>query len=119
MSFYHILVHLHSALRWILLFFILIAIVSAIINKAAAGDKKTAALGWGLWSMATAHIQLLVGPYPTPGRIGALLYQPEGDLCSFIHVKCGLPVFPCRAYTGDDHCHRTDHYWLHPREESR
>jgi hypothetical protein len=50
------LLHLHNLLRWIILIFLLIALIQAFTKN--AGVKKTS-----LWLLITAHITLLIGLY--------------------------------------------------------
>ena len=49
--------HLHSLLRWILLLLLVITIIKAFTSKSySTGDKKLA-----LFTMISAHVQLLLG----------------------------------------------------------
>ncbi|MFT3981804.1 MAG: hypothetical protein QM687_15160 [Ferruginibacter sp.] len=50
------LLHLHNFLRWVILFFLLIAILQALGKK--AGLQKTS-----LWLLIAAHTTLLIGLY--------------------------------------------------------
>ena len=61
MSFYIFLVHLHSILRWFLLAFIVMAIILSFSKKNGAPGRGFSSLAAGLWSMAIAHIQLIIG----------------------------------------------------------
>jgi hypothetical protein len=61
MEIYTILVHLHSLLRWIFLLAMVIAIVASLNGK---GGFKIAGVGMlqaSLWTMVTAHLQLILG----------------------------------------------------------
>ena len=66
------LLHLHSFMRWIILFFLLIALIQAFGKK--AGLKKTS-----LWLLISAHITLLIGLYQYfTGAFGYKLIQANG-----------------------------------------
>ncbi len=66
------LLHLHNFLRWVILFFLLLALVQAFGKK--AGLKKTS-----LWLLISAHITLLIGLYQYfTGAFGYKLIQANG-----------------------------------------
>ena len=66
------LLHLHNFLRWVILFFLLLALVQA-FGK-IAGLKKTS-----LWLLISAHITLLIGLYQYfTGAFGYKLIQANG-----------------------------------------
>ncbi len=66
------LLHLHSFLRWVILFFLLLALVQAFGKKVAL--KKTS-----LWLLISAHITLLIGLYQYfTGAFGYKLIQSNG-----------------------------------------
>ena len=66
------LLHLHSFMRWIILFFLLIALLQAFSKK--PGLKKTS-----LWLLISAHITLLIGLYQYfTGAFGYKLIQDNG-----------------------------------------
>lgn len=66
------LLHLHNFLRWVILFFLLVALVQAFSKK--AGLKKTS-----LWLLIAAHTTLLIGLFQYfTGAVGYKLIQANG-----------------------------------------
>lgn len=66
------LLHLHNFLRWIILFFLLVAIIQSLGRK--TGLQKTS-----LWLLIAAHITLLIGLYQYfTGAVGFKLIQANG-----------------------------------------
>lgn len=66
------LLHLHNFLRWVILFFLLIALIQSLSKK--AGLKKTS-----LWLLIAAHITLLIGLYQYfTSAVGYKLIQLNG-----------------------------------------
>lgn len=66
------LLHLHNFLRWIILLFLLIALVQSISKK--PGLQKTS-----LWLLIAAHLTLLVGLYQYfTSAVGYKLIQANG-----------------------------------------
>lgn len=66
------LLHLHNFMRWIILFFLLIALIQAFGKK--PGLKKTS-----LWLLISAHITLLIGLYQYfTGAFGYKLIEANG-----------------------------------------
>lgn len=66
------LLHLHNFLRWIILLFLLIAIVQSLGKK--TGLQKTS-----LWLLIAAHITLLIGLYQYfTSAVGYKLIQANG-----------------------------------------
>lgn len=66
------LLHLHNFLRWIILFFLLVAIFQSLGKK--AGLQKTS-----LWLLIAAHITLLIGLYQYfTSAVGFKLIQANG-----------------------------------------
>ncbi len=69
---YNGLLHLHNFMRWIILLFLLIALIQAFTKK--PGLQKTS-----LWLLIAAHITLLVGLYQYfMGAYGYKLIQQNG-----------------------------------------
>lgn len=69
---YNGLLHLHNFMRWIILLFLLIALIQAFTKK--PGLQKTS-----LWLLIAAHITLLVGLYQYfMGAVGYKLIQQNG-----------------------------------------
>lgn len=69
---YNGLLHLHNFMRWIILLFLLIALIQAFSKK--PGLQKTS-----LWLLIAAHITLLVGLYQYfMGAFGYKLIQQNG-----------------------------------------
>lgn len=69
---YNGLLHLHNFMRWIILLFLLIALVQAFGKK--QGIQKTS-----LWLLIAAHITLLIGLYQYfAGAVGYKLIQQNG-----------------------------------------
>ncbi len=66
------LLHLHNFLRWVILFFLLLALVQAFGKK--AGLKKTS-----LWLLIASHVTLLIGLFQYfTGAFGYKLIQANG-----------------------------------------
>ena len=66
------LLHLHNALRWVIL-------ILLVVNLYNAFGKKPALAKSSLWLMISAHIMLLVGLYQAiAGRYGMTKGLPEG-----------------------------------------
>ena len=66
------LLHLHNALRWIILILLLVSLYHAFSKKPML-EKSS------LWLMISAHIMLLVGLYQLiAGRYGIMKGLPEG-----------------------------------------
>ncbi|MBC7868291.1 MAG: hypothetical protein H7X88_12220, partial [Gloeobacteraceae cyanobacterium ES-bin-316] len=66
------LLHLHNLLRWIILLFLLLALLQAFGKK--PGLKKTS-----LWLLISAHITLLIGLYQYfTGAFGYKLIEANG-----------------------------------------
>lgn len=66
------LLHLHNFLRWIILFFLLVAIIQSLGKK--AGLQKTS-----LWLLIAAHITLVIGLYQYfTSAVGFKLIQANG-----------------------------------------
>jgi len=66
------LLHLHNFLRWVILFFLLIAIVQSLGKK--SGLQKTS-----LWLLIASHITLLIGLYQYfTSAVGYKLIQANG-----------------------------------------
>jgi hypothetical protein len=66
------LLHLHNFLRWVILFFLLIAVVQSLGRK--PGLKKTS-----LWLLIASHITLLIGLYQYfTSAVGYKLIQANG-----------------------------------------
>lgn len=66
------LLHLHNFMRWIILLFLLIALIQAFSKK--PGLQKTS-----LWLLISAHITLLIGLYQYfTGAYGYKLIQQNG-----------------------------------------
>jgi uncharacterized membrane protein len=66
------LLHLHNALRWIILILLLVCLYHAFTKKPVL--EKTS-----LWLMISAHIMLLIGLYQLiAGRYGIMKGLPEG-----------------------------------------
>jgi hypothetical protein len=66
------LLHLHSLLRWIILFLILVVILLALA-------KNKGIRGASLWLLISAHTMLLIGLYQLiAGRYGITKGLPEG-----------------------------------------
>lgn len=66
------LLHLHNALRWIILILLLVSLYFAFTKKATL-EKSS------LWLMISAHIMLLIGLYQViAGRYGIMKGLPEG-----------------------------------------
>lgn len=66
------LLHLHNFLRWVILFFLLIAVVQSLGRK--PGLKKTS-----LWLLIASHITLLIGLYQYfTSAVGYRLIQANG-----------------------------------------
>jgi len=66
------LLHLHNALRWIILILLLVSLYFAFAKKSAL-EKSS------LWLMISAHIMLLIGLYQViAGRYGIMKGLPEG-----------------------------------------
>ena len=61
MDIYHLLVHLHSVLRWVLLLFVVMAIILSFPIKSGASRPGFNNLKAALWAMSTAHLQLILG----------------------------------------------------------
>lgn len=55
------LTHLHSSFRYLVLLFILIALVDAIIGISSGKSYRKASKLFALWGLVTSHIQLVVG----------------------------------------------------------
>jgi hypothetical protein len=69
---YNGLLHLHNFMRWIILLFLLIALIQAFSKK--TGLQKTS-----LWLLIAAHITLLIGLYQYfAGTVGYKLIQLNG-----------------------------------------
>ncbi len=69
---YNGLLHLHNFMRWIILLFLLIALIQAFSKK--PGLQKTS-----LWLLIAAHITLLIGLYQYfVGAFGYKLIQQNG-----------------------------------------
>jgi hypothetical protein len=69
---YNGLLHLHNFMRWIILLFLLIALIQAFSKK--PGLQKTS-----LWLLISAHITLLIGLYQYfTGAYGYKLIQQNG-----------------------------------------
>lgn len=65
------MLHLHSILRWVILFFLLITLFYSFA-------KKEQAKSFSLWLMIAAHTMLLVGIYQlVAGRYGITKGMPE------------------------------------------
>lgn len=94
---YNGLLHLHNILRWVILIFLVVAIVRHYMGMTGskpftAGDKKT-----GLFLMISAHIQLLLGLYQwfagplgyklvaNSGGFGALMKDPAARFWTVEH----------------------------------
>jgi hypothetical protein len=67
------LLHLHNFLRWVILFFLLIAVVQSLGRK--PGLKKTS-----LWLLIASHITLLIGLYQyfTSSKAGYIFIKLYG-----------------------------------------
>lgn len=66
------LLHLHNFLRWIILFFLLVAVIQSLGKK--TGLQKTS-----LWLLIAAHVTLLIGLYQYfTGAVGFKLIQANG-----------------------------------------
>ncbi len=66
------LLHLHNFLRWVILFFLLVAIVQSLGKK--TGLQKTS-----LWLLIASHITLLIGLYQYfTSAVGYKLIQANG-----------------------------------------
>lgn len=66
------LLHLHNFLRWIILFFLLVAVIQSLGKK--SGLQKTS-----LWLLIAAHITLLIGLYQYfTSAVGYKLIQANG-----------------------------------------
>jgi len=63
MSLYSIAVHAHSGLRWILLFVLVIAILTALKRWMARSPYQTTDKKWFLLSLIFSHLQLVIGLY--------------------------------------------------------
>ena len=66
------LLHLHNFLRWVILFFLLIALIQSLAKK--PGLRKTS-----LWLLIASHITLLIGLYQYfTSAVGYKLIQANG-----------------------------------------
>ncbi len=66
------LLHLHNFLRWVIIVFLLIALIQAFTSK--QGIRKTS-----LWLLISAHLTLLLGLYQwVAGELGLKLIQSMG-----------------------------------------
>ena len=61
MSFYQIFTHAHSGLRWLVLVFIIAAIVNAILRLNKADRSTCADCAFNRLALITMHLQLLIG----------------------------------------------------------
>lgn len=61
MSFYSILVHIHSGFRWLVLVFILVSVFQAVRNLNGSHQHNIKEKIYPKFSMIFSHIQLLIG----------------------------------------------------------
>ena len=87
--FYQIIKHTHSGIRWFLLIFLVLAIVSAIVKLARKKEYSAVDKKFGLFTMSFTHVQLLIGLilYFISGKVIFSGESMKSDLLRFFLVE--------------------------------
>ena len=87
--FYQIIKHTHSGVRWLVLVFLVMAIVSAIVKLIGKKEFSAADQKLGLLTMSFTHIQLLIGLvlYFISGKVVFSMQSMSNDLLRFFLVE--------------------------------